>query len=62
MDRRRAPSAESQELGRENMYDSIFIGQDVHRAMILVAVAEGEPGGEDHRWGTSLNARIIFAN
>ena len=44
------------------MYDSIFIGQDVHRAMILVAVAEGEPGGEDHRWGTSLNARIIFAN
>jgi len=34
------------------MQDSIFIGLDVHKATISVAVARGERGGEVRHWGT----------
>ncbi len=34
------------------MQDSIFIGLDVHKATISVAVAKGERGGEVRHWGT----------
>jgi len=34
------------------MQDSIFVGLDVHKATISVAVAQGERGGEVRHWGT----------
>ena len=34
------------------MQDSTFIGLDVHKATISVAVAKGERGGEVRHWGT----------
>ena len=34
------------------MQDSIFIGLDVHKATIAVAVAAEERGGEVRHWGT----------
>ena len=34
------------------MQDSTFIGLDVHKATISVAVARGERGGEVRHWGT----------
>lgn len=34
------------------MQDSTFIGLDVHKATISVAVAQGERGGEVRHWGT----------
>ena len=34
------------------MQDSMFIGLDVHKATISVAVAKGERGGEVRHWGT----------
>lgn len=34
------------------MQDSIFIGLDVHKAAISVAIARGERGGEVRHWGT----------
>jgi transposase len=34
------------------MQDSIFVGLDVHKATISVAVARGERGGEVRHWGT----------
>lgn len=34
------------------MHDSTFIGLDVHKATISVAVAKGERGGEVRHWGT----------
>jgi transposase len=34
------------------MQDSMFIGLDVHKATISVAVARGERGGEVRHWGT----------
>ncbi len=37
------------------MQDSIFIGLDVHKATIAVAVAQGERGGEVRAWGTIPN-------
>jgi hypothetical protein len=36
------------------MQDSIFIGLDVHKATIAVAIARGERGGVRH-WGTIPN-------
>lgn len=37
------------------MQDSMFIGLDVHKATISVAVADGERGGEVRHWGKVLN-------
>jgi transposase len=37
------------------MHDNIFIGLDVHKATISVAVAQGERGGEVRCWGTMPN-------
>ncbi|PTR05081.1 hypothetical protein C8J28_1781, partial [Cereibacter azotoformans] len=37
------------------MQDSTFIGLDVHKATISVAVAQGERGGEVRHWGTIQN-------
>ncbi len=37
------------------MQDSMFIGLDVHKAAISVAVAQGERGGEVRHWGTIPN-------
>lgn len=37
------------------MQDSTFIGLDVHKATISVAVAQGERGGEVRHWGTVPN-------
>ena len=37
------------------MQDSTFIGLDVHKATISVAVAQGERGGEVRHWGTILH-------
>ncbi len=34
------------------MQSSMFIGLDVHKATISVAVAQGERGGEVRHWGT----------
>ncbi|MEH6775861.1 MAG: IS110 family transposase, partial [Cereibacter changlensis] len=34
------------------MQDSMFIGLDVHKATISVAVAQGKRGGEVRHWGT----------
>ena len=34
------------------MQDSIFIGLDVHKATISVAIAKDERGGEVRHWGT----------
>ena len=34
------------------MQDSTFIGLDVHKATISVAVVQGERGGEVRHWGT----------
>nr|WP_204354643.1 hypothetical protein [Paracoccus saliphilus] len=34
------------------MRRSMFIGLDVHKATISVAVAQGERGGEVRYWGT----------
>lgn len=37
------------------MQDSMFIGLDVHKATISVAVADGERGGEVRHWGKISN-------
>jgi hypothetical protein len=34
------------------MQNSTFIGLDVHKATISVAVSQGERGGEVRHWGT----------
>ena len=34
------------------MQNNMFIGLDVHKATISVAVAQGEGGGEVRHWGT----------
>ena len=34
------------------MQNSTFIGLDVHKATISVAIAQGERGGEVRHWGT----------
>ena len=34
------------------MQHSMFIGLDVHKATISVAIAQGERGGEVRHWGT----------
>ena len=34
------------------MQSSMFIGLDVHKATISVAVAQGERGGKVRHWGT----------
>ena len=34
------------------MQDSTFIGLDVHKATVSVAVAQGERGSEIRHWGT----------
>jgi transposase len=42
-------------MGRDQVQDTIFIGLDVHKATISVAVAAGERGGEVRHWGTIPN-------
>lgn len=37
------------------MQDSMFIGLDVHKATISVAVADGKRGGEVRSWGVIPN-------
>ncbi|MBY6059678.1 hypothetical protein [Leisingera daeponensis] len=37
------------------MQDIIFIGLDVHKATVTVAVAGGERGGEVRAWGNIPN-------
>ena len=37
------------------MQDTMFIGLDVHKATIPVAVAQGNRGGEVRHWGTIPN-------
>ena len=44
--------AEPQEWERDHIQDSIFVGLDVHKATISVAVARGEREGEVRHWGT----------
>ena len=44
--------AEPQEWGRDQMQGSTFIGLDVHKATISVAIAQGERGGEVRHLGT----------
>ena len=43
------------------MKDSMFIGLDVHKATISVAVADGERGGEVRDWASSPIDRIVSA-
>jgi len=42
------------------MQDSTFIGLDVHKATISVAVAHGERGGEVRHWGRFHTGQIMF--
>ena len=37
------------------MQNNMFIGLDVHKASIFVAVAGGERGGEGRYWGSVPN-------
>ena len=37
------------------MQNTIFVGLDVHKATISVAIAGGERGGEFRHWGTINN-------
>lgn len=37
------------------MHNTIFVGLDVHKATISVAIAHGERSGEVRHWGTILN-------
>ena len=37
------------------MQNTMFVGLDVHKATISVAIAHGERGGEVRHWGTILN-------
>ena len=37
------------------MHDTMFVGLDVHKVTISVAVAQGERGGEVRHWGTIPN-------
>lgn len=37
------------------MQDGIFVGLDVHKATLSIAVASGERGGEVSTWGKIFN-------
>ncbi|MGV8989030.1 MAG: hypothetical protein ACOH2H_22540 [Cypionkella sp.] len=43
----------------DHLQNSTFIGPDVHKATISVAVAQGERGGEVCHWGQFRTARIM---
>ena len=47
--------AEPQTWGTDLMHDTIFVGMDVHKATISVAVAAGARGGEVRHLGDFLN-------
>jgi hypothetical protein len=42
------------------MEHSMFIGLDVHKATISVAVADGKRGGEVRSWGVIPHRAVIF--
>ncbi|WP_281282097.1 hypothetical protein [Cereibacter sediminicola] len=44
------------------MQDTMFIGLDVHKATISVAVAQGKRGGDVRHWGTIPNRSIMSAS
>ena len=48
----RRAGAEPQEWRRDRVQNIIFVGLDVHKATISVAVARGERGGEVRNWGS----------
>ena len=47
--------AELQEWGTDQLQHTIFIGLDVHKATISVALAQGDRGDEMRHWGTIPN-------
>ena len=44
------------------MHDTIFVGMDVYKATISIAVAEGARGGEVRLFGTLPTAPIMSAS
>ena len=42
-------------MGRDQLQNIMFIGLDVHKATISVALAQGDRGGEVRHWGTIPN-------